>query len=124
MKSIDLTSLRNVYSTASLQALQNTGDMITQQISRLPEKLQQHFRGITQAHQTIGYRYRAPTIATPIILMRTTAHSDEIFEDWKNLSSHSYLERVVPGGTYSMLNPPHVRALGLAIEETLRKFGG
>ncbi len=73
----------------------------------------------------VGMALRVPGASTPEqfwrnILDGRDTHDDSLFLGWRTFSSGGLCEREVPGDTFSMLNPPHVRGLCRQLGEILR----
>lgn len=100
--------------------LQASKEQIHRQISRLPSKLADRFRRLTREQLRIGFLYRANTpVNTPIVQLRTCTHADQVFRNWIHLSNGEYVERVVPGDTYTILDSPHVEVLAEALGDAI-----
>lgn len=111
-------------SRAELEAhFENIVRLLYQNVKRhfalLPPATARQFKEVIETHLAAGLRYRIRPVRTGIALLRTPAHDARVFHGWRSIGTGGYREVEVPGDTFSMLKPPHVRVLGQRLSEIL-----
>jgi thioesterase domain-containing protein len=89
------------------------------QIARLPAAIAERHGQFTRELTRISSVYRTSAIDAPIALLRTRTHPDVVFQDWNDLSIHSFTQQIVPGDAFSMLIPPDVGTLAARLDAVL-----
>lgn len=94
-----------------------------QQLAYLPPAQAKPFVEIALAQLAMDTDYFATPVRARIHLITTGAHPDEVFLDWEHLTDKAITRRPLPGGTFSILQPPEVSHLADALLEALRPTG-
>ena len=113
----------SVFPAQIAKALTITNGQMIDQLSRLPARRAEHFTAITVHHLALGCAYRATPIGAPVFQLRSSRHAGLVFQEWNHLTTMGYTEKVVPGDTYSMLDPPYVEILGVELGKVLARYG-
>jgi len=90
-----------------------------ERLSVLPPATAEHLLDVLTRHLGAASRYRAEPIETDIRVIRSRSHPHRLYQGWARCSMTHHEEVIIPGDTFSMLTPPHVRALADAVEKAL-----
>jgi thioesterase domain-containing protein len=94
-------------------------DKMQDQIARLPAAIAERHGQFTRQQTRMSSIYRTSAIDAPIALLRTRTHPDVVFQDWNDLSIHSFTQQIVPGDAFSMLISPDVGTLAARLDTVL-----
>ena len=90
-----------------------------ERLSVLPPATAEHLLDVLALHLEAASRYRAEPIKADIRVIRSRSHPHRLYQGWARCGMTRHGEVIIHGDTFSILTPPHVRALADAVENAL-----
>jgi thioesterase domain-containing protein len=87
----------------------------------LPAEVSRRLGRALQLHVEAGLAYRARRLRARAHVLRTRECPDALLAGWAEIATGGLSRHAVPGDTFSMLQPPHVEAVGRCLGTALQE---
>ncbi|HEY7141942.1 MAG TPA: alpha/beta fold hydrolase [Methylomirabilota bacterium] len=87
----------------------------------LPAEISRRLVRTLRLHVEAGLAYRARRLHAPTHVLRTRECHDAVLAGWAAIAAGGLSRHEVPGDTFSMLQPPHVEAVGRCLGAALQE---